>query len=485
MEIDEVVARVLRRYWPLLLIMTVLPVLVVGAVLQGQAPTYVGATRLNASNNPQDALSGDSGVSTVVSQVKAYATSQDVLAQVIRRQGVARRPKDAATHIEVTALGSSTVVELTLTDRDPGVARKLTGALATQVVRQINESNMASLDSQLQKIDKQISDLNGQLSRATQRLADNPLSISASNTKERLLGEISDLRADRNDLRTRLATAGQARIVQQAVVGPKSAGSTVLLILSGLVGLLAGILISVLAETFRPTIPGPQRVAKRLGVPLLGYADKGPARLTDTGRRVRLAARRAGVPQVTLVGTGGGPVPAPLVSAIAAAVYGDVGKVVGTESHSTPRPGGTRDGGEDVDLPGRLDHLNGSSREFADGAADGPADGPGDGSADGDPYASPSAPGTAGRSVVRSHPAVVGRRAAEVAPAAGQPSAARATHVHAFEDMDPGTDTQSVGVVAVAGPVTRLAELEAIRDLVTASGWPLLGVIATSRRLRG
>jgi hypothetical protein len=57
--------------------------------------------------------------------------------------------------------------------------------------------------------------------------------------------------------------------------------------------------------------------------------------------------------------------------------------------------------------------------------------------------------------------------------------------VHAFEDMDPGTDTETVGVVAVAGPVTRLAALEAIRDLVAASGWPLLGVIATSRRIKG
>lgn len=59
-----------------------------------------------------------------------------------------------------------------------------------------------------------------------------------------------------------------------------------------------------------------------------------------------------------------------------------------------------------------------------------------------------------------------------------------ACHVHAFEDIDPGADDE-VGVVAVVGPVTTVAGLESVRDLVAASGWPLLGVIATSRRIKG
>ncbi len=57
-------------------------------------------------------------------------------------------------------------------------------------------------------------------------------------------------------------------------------------------------------------------------------------------------------------------------------------------------------------------------------------------------------------------------------------------HVHAFEDIDPGSD-EAVGVVVVVGPVTRVAGLETVRDLVAASGWPLLGVVATSRKFKG
>jgi hypothetical protein len=56
--------------------------------------------------------------------------------------------------------------------------------------------------------------------------------------------------------------------------------------------------------------------------------------------------------------------------------------------------------------------------------------------------------------------------------------------VHAFEDIDPGSD-EEVGVVVVVGPVTKAAGLETVRDLVAASGWPLLGVVATSRKIKG
>jgi hypothetical protein len=58
----------------------------------------------------------------------------------------------------------------------------------------------------------------------------------------------------------------------------------------------------------------------------------------------------------------------------------------------------------------------------------------------------------------------------------------RLCHVHAFEDIDPGSD-EVVGVVVVVGPVTRVAGLETVRDLVAASGWPLLGVVAASRKV--
>jgi hypothetical protein len=58
----------------------------------------------------------------------------------------------------------------------------------------------------------------------------------------------------------------------------------------------------------------------------------------------------------------------------------------------------------------------------------------------------------------------------------------RLCHVHAFEDIDPGSD-EEVGVIVLVGPVTRVAGLETVRDLVAASGWPLLGVVGATRKI--
>ena len=52
-------------------------------------------------------------------------------------------------------------------------------------------------------------------------------------------------------------------------------------------------------------------------------------------------------------------------------------------------------------------------------------------------------------------------------------------------DLGPGAEsspeTAPVGLVVVAAPVSRLSAVRAVRDLLTVSAWPLLGVIAERR----
>ncbi|WP_433464260.1 hypothetical protein [Spirillospora sp. CA-128828] len=455
MEIDEVAARVVRSYWSLLLVMTVLPLVLVGLAMSGQEPPYVAGTRLQASSKATDAAPGDAGVSIVVSQVKAFATSENLLSGVLRQQHVDRSTVKTAKAIGVTGLGTSTVVELSVKDRDPGVARRLADALGAAVVKEINESNQGSIRQQMDDIDKRIRALEKKLGPLSRRAGAQPVpDIGAANERERVQAELTDLRSNRSDLQTQLSSAGTASVVQPAVLAPRTDPVVMMAAIAGLVGLIGGILIAVVTEMVRPTIPGQRRVARRLGVPLLGWADAGPARLADLGRRVRLAAKKEGVGRVTLVGAPG-PLPADLVSSIASAVYGDDTKVV------TARPGrsGSGDGDE------------------GSGDGDGPAlnsNGPGGG-------------GGKSTSVVRAGgTAVITKKPAEVSPSeVTQPvPVRRLCHVHAFEDIDPGSD-EEVGVVVVVGPVTKAAGLETVRDLVAASGWPLLGVVATSRKIKG
>jgi capsular polysaccharide biosynthesis protein len=478
-EIDEVAARVARSYWALLLIMTVVPLVLVGGLMSRQDPPAVAKTRLQATAKAADAAAGDAGVSTEVSQVKAFATSDNLLTGVLGQLRLHRSTTKLAKDISVAGLGTSTVVELSVKDKDPQTARRLTDAIGAAVVKEINESNQGAITQQISDIDKRVRDLEKKLGPLSRRAGAQPNpDIGAANERERVQAELTDLRSNRSDLQAQLLAAGNASVVQPAVLAPKSDPAVMMAVVAGLVGLIAGILIAVVNEMARPTIPGQRRVARRLGVPLLGWADKGPAELADLGRRVRLAARKEEVAQVTLVGAPG-PLPADLVSSVASAVYGDRTKVVGARP-VRQRPGegdggGTVTGAAAKQKPGRP--------EKDDGSGDGPGDGP---------SLNSSAPGTGkSTSVVRAGggTAVMTKKSGEaVSPSEitqPVPVPTRAVcHVHAFEDIDPGSDDE-VGVVVVVGPVTRVSGLETVRDLVAASGWPLLGVIATSRKIKG
>ncbi|CND59971.1 Capsular polysaccharide biosynthesis protein [Mycobacterium tuberculosis] len=456
MEIDEVAARVVRSYWALLLVMTVVPLVLVGLVMGGQEPAAVAQSRLQASSRATDAAPGDAGVSIVVSQVKAFATSENLLSGVLRAQRVDRPTVKVAKAIGVTGLGTSTIVELSVKDRDSGVARRLADAIGAAVVKEINASNQGSITQQMDEIDKRVRELEKKLGPLSRRAGAQPNpDIGAANERERVQAELTDLRSNRSDLQTQLSTAGTASVVQPAVLAPRTNPVVMMASIAGLIGLIGGILIAVVTEMVRPTIPGQRRVARRLGVPLLGWADRGPVRLADLGRRIRLAAKKEGVGRITLVGAPG-PLPADLVSSVASAVYGDDTKVV------TARPGnGGDDDGEDQ-----------------------PGDGHGDDHGGGPSLNSGGPGGRAGTSVVRAGGTAVMTKKSGVSPSeVTQPvPVRRLCHVHAFEDIDPGSD-EVVGVVVVVGPVTRVAGLETVRDLVAASGWPLLGVVASSRKI--
>ncbi|MFI0479538.1 hypothetical protein [Actinomadura sp. 9N215] len=464
MEIDEVAARVVRSYWALLLVMTVLPLTLVALLMNGQEPASVAKSRLQASSKATDAAPGDAGVSIVVSQVKAFATGEVLLSQVLREQRVDRTTVKVAKAIEVTGLGTSTVVELSVKDADPAIARRLTDAIGAAVVREINASNQGTIKQQLDAIDKRVRTLERRLGPLSRRAGAQPNpDIDAANERERVQAELADLRSNRSDLQTQLTSAGTASVVQPAVLAPKADPTVMMAAIAGLVGLIGGILIAVVTEMVRPTIPGQRRVARRLGAPLLGWADKGPARLADTGRRIRLAAKREGVGRVTLVGAPG-PLPASLVSSVAAAVYGDETKVV---SAKPPKP-----------RPAERDTPDGD--ESGEDGGDGPS-----ANSDGPSMNSGGRGGKKSTSVVRAGgTAVMTKKSGEVSPSEiTQPVPLRQLcHVHAFEDIDPGSD-DLVGVVVAVGPVTTVSGLETVRDLVAASGWPLLGVVATSRKI--
>ncbi|RMI45780.1 YveK family protein, partial [Actinomadura harenae] len=282
MEIDEVAARVIRTYWALLLVATVVPLVAVFLVMSGRTPPAAAQARIVVPGGAAAGAAGDNGVSAAVSTAKAFATGHDLLAKVIKDGRLDRDPDKVAKQIGVKGLGTSAVVELTVKDQDPDVALKLAQSVSAATVDGINTSNQSAIQSQLNQVGQQITALERQQATA----APGPAT-------DRILTQLTDLRTSRSDLRSQLVTTGTASIAQPAIEAPKTDPTVMMTVVAGLGGLVLGILAAVVAEMARPTVPGQRRVARRLDVPLLGLAGGSPAETAALGRRVRLAARKA------------------------------------------------------------------------------------------------------------------------------------------------------------------------------------------------
>jgi capsular polysaccharide biosynthesis protein len=436
-EIDEVAARLLRRYWAILVAAVLLPVLAVGVYTLRQPPTYLAHARVVASDQiPKSAAEA----TAVVSEVRAYATSRDVVSRAVDASGVDRDPDAVLKQVTVSGLGSSPVAQITVGDRTASGAQKITAALASQVATSLDTNRIGGLPDALKAIDTQLTDL------ATKRA---PLAVEAQNNSKdataqsRLAGIdrlISDLSGDRNRLSEEAAATGHAKVVQSAhrPSGPESTGLWQRAGLAALLGLVIGLLIAAITETVRPTVPGAQRVGRLLGVPLLGKVESDPAVLADLARRVRLAARRAGAETVVLTTTSRTDLSAELVDRIEAAVL-------------RPAPVAAR-----VAMP-----VSPGGRREPEGTRD---------------FTSVT--------VGNSDSITDGHRLATLSRTLDglKTAAPELRRVCALDELDPSAEAGAIGLVVVSGAITRLTSVHAVRDMLTASGWPLLGVLAAPHR---
>ena len=81
----------------------------------------------------------------------------------------------------------------------------------------------------------------------------------------------------------------------------------------------------------------------------------------------------------------------------------------------------------------------------------------------------------------------------QAAPVTGGPlallenttGALRLRRVYALDELDPNVESESIGLVVLASASTRVRDVDRVRDLMTAAGWPLLGVLGDPGRRRG
>ena len=243
MEASETGRRIFWRHRWLLLVLVILPVVGVVVLTQAQPVTYAATTVVQGQGVIPDTTTQ---VSAIQSRVAAVASDPVTVQAALTEGKVNRDASQVAKHdISVTPVGTSAIMDITVTDKTPQVALAMSASLATAVVNQLNQ----------------------------------------------------------------LTTGTGAAVVSlptDAVAA--SSHAVVYAALAALLGLIVGLLFAALREVLRPTVAQPDAGARELGAVMFGTAEERGGQIAALGRdlpeRLSLAAHRAGVRTLVLTGPG-------------------------------------------------------------------------------------------------------------------------------------------------------------------------------------
>jgi capsular polysaccharide biosynthesis protein len=229
---------------------------------------------------------------------RAIATSPGVVEEALARAGLDDVPPDAvarfaAEDVHVQGLGSSAVMELSVTYPDARIAADIANQLADGVVKTRLQATRGRLSQIVAGIDDQLLDIDRDIARL--RFTDTEPSSRARIAH--LIRQRSDLASERASITVQDALRPQPSIVDPAHV-PVTADPSRRwqdIALGALLGLVLGIGLAAVIETINPTLVGADAVAREVGAPVLaelprsnGHATAFQRELADN--RVRLAA---------------------------------------------------------------------------------------------------------------------------------------------------------------------------------------------------
>ena len=405
MELGEVIGRIFGRHKKLIAALVLAGLLAGLAIHLDDAPQYSASARLvlDASDPEDQAQSG-----VIADTTRAIASGPSLIRNALEKIGVRRDATELAKrHVRVQALGSSGVMQLSVTDPDPKVAVALANAIAAAVIRtrlQVTSGEAAtavrSLDQQLTRLQQEISDLDARIDQAGGAAGSGQL----VRRREAIAQRMSQLESERASVETTRALRPRAAVLDPASPPAQRLPGRRLpdLVLGGLLGLLLGVGAAALVESLRPTLVGRTAIARGTEAPVLAELVGPPQRrgnrhgwvaadVAEAAMHVELVAVAAGVQQVRLMALD-----------------------------------------RQVDLSNLVQILGDSLKTATVQQADMPT----------------------------------ARRRRPGARAGLEPEA-----------VQPEGDGGRIGLVLVAPTVLKLADLDPVKDFLTISGWPLLGVI--------
>jgi polysaccharide biosynthesis transport protein len=257
-----------RRKWVIVQAIVLLPLVAVGLSLHQQKMYRASAEVLLATQNVANQLNGINDP-TLSQDADRHAQTQADLARVpavagetLRLAGLKRSVENFLNHSSASAKTNADLLELSVEDHRPGVARRLATAYAQAFSHYRAQLDTAPYVNAKQRANAQLSDMaaaHGQKSR----------------TYEALVGKVDQLDQmiallTRNAVPVQMpdhATQVQPRPVRNGILG---------LVL----GIVLGVALAFLREALDTRVRSAEEIEERLGVPLL-------ARIPEPPRRVR------------------------------------------------------------------------------------------------------------------------------------------------------------------------------------------------------
>ncbi|HEY6781663.1 MAG TPA: hypothetical protein VI296_00350, partial [Candidatus Dormibacteraeota bacterium] len=234
--------------------------------------------------------------------VEGSATSPDRISGALANAGVTRDIVKFTKGIDTQSLSDSSILELSVTDTNAGVAMSVantlaSGAVATLNAQQQGPSNLLlrSLEVQITSLTSAIDSLDGQLAALQPNTSEIPTLIAQ---RADLSQQLTALITKRADVQQQMAMGASASLISVAALPllPDPSRLPLDLVLGALAGLILGVALAVLLETLRPTLVGRDAIEQALGAPVLGIMPvtaSASAEVLALSARLRQAAERA------------------------------------------------------------------------------------------------------------------------------------------------------------------------------------------------
>jgi capsular polysaccharide biosynthesis protein len=307
-DIYEAGQAIVKRQWALILLFVLIGVGVPLAIDRLQGAEYVARSRIDlavASTTGQESTALADGV-------LGLATSPDVLAGAVKQAHVQRNISDMLDkqRVLVTPVGTSAVLDVSVTDPDARAASVIANSLATQIVRMRDDSAYGAAQTLMAELQRQSAALSQQIAAVVADAKRSTLAVPGLQQQQSdLIAQRTAVDAQVQSLAQTLTTAQHPRVINaSAQLGARVPSHlATLLPLGALLGLFVGIAVAATREAMRPTLDH-AALARHLGVPLLGRLPRrskgAPAVDPWLASYVGAAADAAGVRTVQLIPVG-------------------------------------------------------------------------------------------------------------------------------------------------------------------------------------